>query len=42
MAEKLKKTAQVGQDQFGAHNEFEKEVRKGEGVPQLLIKELDG
>ena len=42
MAEKLKNTAQGGQDQFGTHSEFEKEVRKGGGVPQLLIKELEG
>ena len=42
MAEKVKKTAQGGQDQFGAHGAFKKEGAKGVGVPQLSIEALDG
>ena len=42
MAQKVKKTTQGKQDQFGAHGAFEKEGSKGGGLPQLLIKELDG
>ena len=33
MADKLKKTAHGGQDQFGAHGAFKKEGAKGGGVP---------
>ena len=35
-------TDQGGQDQFGAHGAFEKEGKKGGGVPHLSIKELNG
>ena len=41
MAEKVKKTAQGGQDKFGAHGAFKKNGRKGGGVPQFSIEELD-
>ena len=42
MAEKVKKTSQGGQDQFGAHGAFEKEGAQGGGLPQLSTKNIDG
>ena len=42
MAEKVKKTAQGGQDHFGAHGAFDKETAQEVGMPQLYTPELDG
>ena len=42
MAEIVKKTAQGGQDHFGAHGAFDKEITQEVGIPQLRTKDLDG
>ena len=42
MAEKGKKTAQGGQDHFGAHGAFDKVPGPEEEMPQLSVAEIDG
>ena len=42
MAEKVKNTAQGGQDHFGAHGSFDKETDPEGELPQLSVAELDG
>ena len=38
----VKKTAQGGQDQFGAHGAFDKEIMQERGIPQLSTEDIDG
>ena len=42
MAEKVKNTAQGGQDHFGAHGAFDKVPGPEEEMPQLSVAYLDG
>ena len=41
MDEKVKNTAQGGQDHFGAHGDFDKVPGPEGGIPQLSVAELD-
>ena len=42
MADKFKKSAQGGQDHFGAHGAFDKVPGPEEEMPQLSVAEIDG
>ena len=42
MDEKVKNTAQGGQDHFGAHGDFDKVPGPEGEMPQLSVAELDG
>ena len=40
--QKVKKTAQGGQDHFGAHGDFDKETTQEGELPQMSVTDLDG